>query len=935
MGAIAQATSREVSVLSFPALCLLVLYVFAQSRYPFLFLIAPMLIFIAFRLGVAGAAFGMLLTAIIAIALSVSGHGPTQLILGTETERLLVLQVFLAFTALSTLPVAAAVSQHARIRAGLEEALREVEQADAMRVAEANARPQSDDIADVTLGSLAGADSGTSAAVDAAPKIIAAVIGVLGIAVLLGWLLGIEALKTVLPNYESMKPLTAVSFILSAIVLYLTAPKIRASTSGRARTVLSVLILAPSAFTLASYAFPIYFHIDELLTAALPSLPEDAMHRMSIVTALEFALFAAAMLLPRRRSGDQAFIILTFAGMLLSLLVFAGYLYDLPILYAPIRASSIAVHTAVAFFVLFVGAAMTRPHTGWVTLLSPQSVTGAFAPWLLPAIAILPIAFGWVLNRAIRESIITAELGVDLFALSTVFFLTVVAWRTGVIANRLGRHLELREQLELRLREARVAAEDAAAAKSDFLANMSHELRTPLNSIIGFASLLARSEALEATDRRYVQILDESSQSLLTLVNDILDFSSLEYGGIALNPKPFSLSHLLEHVTARFSLFAQEKELKIETVIDEAVAPALFGDEMRIKQIIVNLIGNAVKFTAKGAVTIAVRANENSLVQGLRIEVRDTGIGIASDKLKTLFGRFAQADASIHSRFGGTGLGLAICKRLVELMGGEIGVDSAENVGTTFWFTLDLPRIDASALVEATENAGPRTTGRRILIVDDVDLNRELVTSLLAPRGHQIDLAASGSEAIKAVQAADYDLVLMDVQMPGMDGLAATRAIRALDGYAKLPIVAMTAQALPAQIAACHAAGMDDYLAKPIIPATLFDVIDKWAVESPSPDVILSPAQEATLAKLRETFVARCAADLAHVKLLLASDKPDAREDLHRLVHRFAGIAGTFGFADIGNQARELDEALSRGEAPHDSDYDRFIAKLEQLVEAA
>ena len=320
-------------------------------------------------------------------------------------------------------------------------------------------------------------------------------------------------------------------------------------------------------------------------------------------------------------------------------------------------------------------------------------------------------------------------------------------------------------------------------------------------------------------------------------------------------------------------------------------------------------------------------------MQGLRIEVR--GIGIAPEKLKTLFGRFAQADASIHSRFGGTGLGLAICKRLVELMGGEIGVGSVENVGTTFWFTLDLPRIDASALVEATENAGPRTTGRRILIVDDVDLNRELVTSLLAPGGHQIDLAASGSEAIEAVQAADYDLVLMDVQMPGMDGLTATRAIRALDGYAKLPIVAMTAQALPAQIAACHAAGMDDYLAKPIIPATLFDVIDKWAVKSPSPDVVLSPAQEATLAKLRETFVARCAADLAHVKLLLASYKPDAREDLKRLVHRFAGIAGTFGFADIGNQARELDEALSRGEAPHNSDYDRFIAKLEQLVDAA
>ena len=509
LGKLTQATSRDGSMLSFPALCLVVLYVFAQSHYPFLFLIAPVLIFIAFRFGMAGTALGILLTAIIATTLTVLGHGPTQLINGAETEKILVLQAFLAFTSLSTLPVAAALTQNARARTGLEDALREVEQADAMRAAGANARPQSDDIADVTLCSLASGDSGKSFAINAAPKVVAVAIGVLGIAVLFGWLLGIESLKTVLPNYESMKPITAVNFILSAIVLYLSAPEIRGVTSGRARTVLSVLILVPSALTLASFAFPIRFYIDELLTAALPGLPEDAMHRMSLVTALEFALFAAAMFLPLRRLGDQAFIVLTFVGMLLSLLVFAGYLYDLPILYAPIPASSIAVHTAVAFFVLFVAAAMTRPHTGWVTLLSPQCVTGAFAPWLLPTMVILPIAFGWVLNEAIKNSVITPQLGVDLFALSTVFFLTVVAWRTGVIANRLGRHLELREQLELRLREARVAAEDAAAAKSDFLANMSHELRTPLNSIIGFAGLLSKSSTLRPKDRRYIEIVDE------------------------------------------------------------------------------------------------------------------------------------------------------------------------------------------------------------------------------------------------------------------------------------------------------------------------------------------------------------------------------------------------------------------------------------------
>ena len=261
---------------------------------------------------------------------------------------------------------------------------------------------------------------------------------------------------------------------------------------------------------------------------------------MSVVTAVEFALFGAAMFVPyRSHAFDLAFVALTSLGILISLLVFAGYLYNLPILYAPLAASSIAIYTAVAFFVLFVGAAMTRPDIGWVTLLAPDLVTGAFAPWLMPSLVVLPIALGWVLNHAIIGSIITSELGVDLFALLSVLFLTVVAWRTGVIANRLGRNLERRNRLESHLRRARAAAEEAAAAKSDFLANMTHELRTPLNSIIGFSGLLTKSQGLRKTDRRYVEIIEGSSQSLLALVNDILDFSSLEKQRSSSSPYAF------------------------------------------------------------------------------------------------------------------------------------------------------------------------------------------------------------------------------------------------------------------------------------------------------------------------------------------------------------------------------------------------------------
>ena len=793
------------------------------------------------------------------------------------------------------------------------------------------------DFNDSTLRKLRDETPSVSPVLAALPKIAAAAVTCLGFAVLLGWMFGIEPLKSVLPGLETMKPISAVTFILSGILLYLSGKGVRSASYRRARTVLSLLIVAFGIFTLIGFVSLVDFNIGRLFIAR--GWSADATKPMSVITALEFALFGAAMLVSQRSHGnDLVFVALTFVGMLISLLVCTGYLYNLPILYEPVAASSIALHAGVAFFVLYVGAAMTRPNTGWVALLAPDSITGAFAPWLLPGIVILPIGLGWVLNQGIRSSIITAEVGVDLFALSGLF-VTLVAWRTGVIANRLGRNLELREQLEVRLREARIAAEEAAAAKSDFLANMTHELRTPLNSIIGFAGLLAKSRSLKSTDRRYVEIIDGSSQSLLALVNDILDFSSLESSAVVLHPTPFSLPKLVERVAASFSLIAQEKGLTLKIERGNAVGAAHLGDETRIRQVLVNLVNNAIKFTSKGAVTIALSAEEHSdSVQHLRIEVRDTGIGIAPEKLKALFTRFSQADASIHGRFGGTGLGLAISERLIGLMGGTMGVESVEGVGTTLWLTLTLPCIDASALAEKGAVAAgpePQSAERHILVVDDVDLNRELVAALLAPYGYKVDQAADGAEAVNAVKLADYDLVLMDVQMPGMDGLSATRAIRAMSDYAELPIVAMTAQALPSQITECHDTGMDDYLAKPITPAALFALINKWIDGTRRQHGGATSEQDEALAELRDAFLTQCANDLAEVKSLLVSGSPKARHDLQRLAHRFAGTADMLGFTDIGRQARELDEAFARGHIPDRADYVGYIATLEQLVRAA
>jgi CheY-like chemotaxis protein/HPt (histidine-containing phosphotransfer) domain-containing protein len=335
-------------------------------------------------------------------------------------------------------------------------------------------------------------------------------------------------------------------------------------------------------------------------------------------------------------------------------------------------------------------------------------------------------------------------------------------------------------------------------------------------------------------------------------------------------------------------------------------------------------------------VTIALSAEEPSdSVQHLRIEVRDTGIGIAPDKLKVLFGRFSQADASIHSRFGGTGLGLAISKRLIELMGGTIGVESIEGKGTTLWLTLSLPCVDPAASVHKlpAKPALP-SGGRHILVVDDVDLNRELVASLLTPFGYIVHQATDGAEAVTAVASTDYDLVLMDVQMPGMDGLTATRAIREVGRLTKLPIVAMTAQALPNQITACHEAGMNDYLAKPITSAALFAAIEKWAGDS-SPPPKAAPEADREMTELRGEFVAQCAQDLARIKLLLASGSPGAREELKRLVHRMAGTAGMLGLANVSVDTSELNKFLARGDMLERVNYAQLVEKLETSLRAA
>jgi PAS domain S-box-containing protein len=398
-------------------------------------------------------------------------------------------------------------------------------------------------------------------------------------------------------------------------------------------------------------------------------------------------------------------------------------------------------------------------------------------------------------------------------------------WRVISVA----RNIQQRKELEAELIGARVAAEAAAAAKSDFLANMTHELRTPLHAIIGFAGVLKDSPRLEGPDARHARLIGEASQTLLGLVNDVLDLSRLEAGAVELDPAPIDPAVEAARVADLLSGEAAAKGL--ELVVDTRCDNLLAGDAKRLRQVLLNLLSNAIKFTARGKVTLTlIQVPAEGGAARLRAQVADTGVGIPPAQLPHVFERFTQADVSVSRRFGGTGLGLAICKRIVELMGGEIGVDSVEGEGSTFWFEVTLPV--AAAFAPASEAAGAPVLERplRLLLVEDVAINRELVKTVLAAFDIEIETAEDGVAAIAAFQRGAFDLVLMDVQMPVMDGLTATRRIRdlPLPAAKTTPIVAMTANVLPEQIVRCLDAGMDGHLGKPMNPGELLTAIAYW-----------------------------------------------------------------------------------------------------------
>ncbi len=854
-------------------------------------------------------------------------------------------------------------------------------------------------------------------------------------AVLIGWTLGIEALKRLIPSFVAMNPATAVCLLFGGVSL--------AVHDRPASRLAAVIVITVSGLKLAQLAFGAGNGIDSILFATvLSSGPNAPPNRMAPNTALALFVLGLALLATSIRGRHTTQVAQALAAVVAVIALFAliGYVLGLAPLYGVEQYVPMALHTALSLIILVVGVFSAHPEAGLMRILRDGGPAGSMSRTVLPLAVLVPVAVGLARVEGQRVGLYGTETGIALQVIANVLvtFLLLVGiiialfrsdmvrrkrelavakseeqyrlaeqvasvghWRMELPSKELKwsdeifqisgissadgiptpnqvlelylpedrlrtrsalinafkngegwdfvvrllrpdgqvrsvRSLGLAEQDETGrvsaifgvwadvtdLEQARQAAEAATAEKAAFVANMSHEIRTPLNSIIGFTDLLLEDGPADPKQRRQLELIQNAGCALLTVVNDILDYSKIEAGKVELEREVFALKSFFDNTVSIVQGAATAKGLQMRVDIDPTVSRYHCGDEARLRQVLLNLLNNAVKFTTSGFVALeAIRVGGDAARERLRVSITDTGTGIADEKQGRLFEQFSQADASVSREYGGTGLGLAICKRLIGLMGGDIGFASTKGHGSTFWFEVDLPVAEKPPEPAATAVAGARTAS--ILLVEDLAMNQELACAILERAGHKVDIANDGGEAVLAVQAKSYDLVLMDIQMPKVDGITATQMIRALNGPSScVPIVAMTANVLPEQVRAFSRVGMNGYVAKPIKQPVLQAAIAR-ALSEPRAELVgvqAAPAAPGFDSGIFASVAAMLPAERLQTHLASFEQQLQAylalgaeQEGLKTAAHKIVSQAGTFGFIDLSEKCRAFEQACEFG----------------------
>lgn len=641
--------------------------------------------------------------------------------------------------------------------------------------------------------------------------------------VLAGWIFRIDSLTHFVPGFTAMNPLTAVLLFLCSAALWFhqQSDNTRKTTIVQLCATLTGLI---ALLRLLGASTNLDLGIDQLIfhDGALQS-------RMSIATAVDFTLCGASLFFLSSNSHRSMLVsqVLALLSLLVSLASVVGFLFLNHGGTDTARLLPMAMHTAVAFLLLSGALLFASSRYGFMSVIMRKSTGGVIARILLPITFIIPVILGWLRMEGQHNGFFSSELGTALLTVATIIVFATFIW---ILAWSINRSDQKRKQAVKAMLAAKMEAERAKQTQELFLANMSHEIRTPINGIIGMVQLIDMTDLSEEV-KEYVDIINESASNLLVIINDILDLTKMAAGKIVLEDVNYSLRDTVKTLVKIYHFKATRKGIALKYEIDGSIPSTVFGDPVRLSQILNNLLSNAVKFTRTGEIRLRINViNENDETLTVRFTVEDTGIGIPEDKLSHIFDSFTQASADTTRKYGGTGLGLTISKQLVELQGGQISVSSRLNEGSAFSFFLPVKKISASVPAEETAQQNAFNMDQlKVLLAEDNVVNQKVASQLLSKKGVKVEIANNGMEVLNMLSKENYHLILMDINMPVMDGYETTQHIRQNDSfYQKIPIIALTASAFDHEKTKCFQVGMDDYLAKPFKAVDLFEKISAY-----------------------------------------------------------------------------------------------------------